>query len=99
MAKKPITPKTTEENETPQETPAVSAGFVCTNSFEIQDGRKVKSYAAGDTFVVPEDWQLLPKDPGDAQNVIKFSVPYELDTDSKEPVISHRTVILPLAIS
>ena len=70
--------------------------YTANNSFDVKTGRKTKSYKAGDTFVPGEEWVEIPRNPGDNENAIKFSVPYEVESDSKEPVINHRTVILPL---
>lgn len=70
--------------------------YTANNSFEVKIGRKTKSYKSGDVFTPDEEWAELPPNPGDNDNAVKFSVPYEIDSDSKEPVINHRTVILPL---
>ena len=70
--------------------------YTVTNAFDVKIGRKTKSYKAGETFTPDEEWLELPRNPGDNEAAIKFSVPYEIDSDSKDPVINHRTVILPL---
>lgn len=83
-----------EEKKVPSFSFVVS-GDAKTGGFEIKSGRKTLRYTPGDEFIPPEDWQELPDLP-DSPGGVRFSVPYELDTDDKEPVVSYRTVILPL---
>ena len=77
-------------------TKTIETTYTANNSFDVKTGRKAKSYKVGEAFTPGEDWLELPNNPGDNEAAIKFSVPYEVDIDSKEPVINHRTVILPL---